>query len=273
MKENVNSTVKKSTSSLNITIPFPPQITFYNLIEKAITKLNISGKTSRVPNEFIAYRMCFYKALQASNHPSITQPQLSAIAKEFWLKEPEYVRTEYKKIALEARNYYKRLAIEQKLKAHEQKDKLKVAQDSSSSIISLSSKSSNSPEIDNLSSSHSTPKPGNELTINEIDFSSFSNRNTTSLYSNYFDVSTLPQTLPIIDFNTQTNIQLAGILPSQFEYNNTPYPIIDESSINLVSTSFLSNQCEGCRNQIELLTRRVEELENKLTKLAKSVEN
>ncbi|CAG8437874.1 8932_t:CDS:2 [Ambispora gerdemannii] len=236
----VNSTVKKSVDSLNITIPFPPDVTSYNLIEKAILKLKVSGKTSRIPNAFIAYRMCFCKALQALNHPVVTQPQLSAISKEFWLKEPDYVREEYQKIALEARNFYKQLCIDQKLQAHEQKTKLKSVQESSLSIPynspALSSKSSNSPKIDSLSSSISTPKDGNELTINEI-----------------FDHS--------------------RILPSQVESHNTPYYVSGEGSINLTSPSFLSNPCDECMGRIEALTQRVVDLENKLTKLTRSVQS
>ncbi|CAG8543459.1 5950_t:CDS:2 [Ambispora leptoticha] len=153
----VNST---DTSPLNIKLPFPPQITSSNLIEKAVTKLRTSGKTSRIPNGFLCYRMAFCKELQALKHPVITQPQLSALAKQSWLKEPEHVRTEYQKIAAEAKNIYKQSCIEQKLILHEQKNKLKNVQESSPATAnfnystSTASSSSSSPETKNLNNLH-----------------------------------------------------------------------------------------------------------------------
>ncbi|CAG8437831.1 8927_t:CDS:2 [Ambispora gerdemannii] len=97
---------KKGYIMPEIKVRFPPEITPINLIEKAIAKLETSGQTSRIPNAFIAYRMAFCKELHLIKHPVITQPQLSALVKQSWLKEGERVRREYQRIAKEAKDLY-----------------------------------------------------------------------------------------------------------------------------------------------------------------------
>ncbi|CAG8566094.1 1736_t:CDS:1 [Ambispora leptoticha] len=92
-----------------ISLKFPPEITPKTLIQKAILRYKRLGQTSRIPNAFIAYRVAFCKELRSMKHPVITQPQLSSLAKQNWLNEPEEVRKEYQRIALEAKNLYKHL--------------------------------------------------------------------------------------------------------------------------------------------------------------------
>ncbi|CAG8618771.1 8728_t:CDS:2, partial [Ambispora gerdemannii] len=87
-------------------VPFPPEITPMNLIEKAIARLETNGKISRIPNAFIAYRMAFYKELRTIKHPVITQPQLSTLVKQSWLKEEEHVQREYQRSEKEANDLY-----------------------------------------------------------------------------------------------------------------------------------------------------------------------
>ncbi|CAG8566957.1 5847_t:CDS:1 [Ambispora gerdemannii] len=89
-----------------VKVRFPPEITPINLIDKAVAKLETSGETSRIPNAFIAYRIAFCKELRLIKHPVITQPQLSALVKQSWLKEEEHVRREYRRIAKEAKDLY-----------------------------------------------------------------------------------------------------------------------------------------------------------------------
>ncbi|KAG9301823.1 hypothetical protein G9A89_004502 [Geosiphon pyriformis] len=107
--QSLNKTKKNFKDLPNLVLPFPPEATALKLIEKALLKLRTTGKTSRIPNAFIAYRMAVCKKLRSMNYPVITQPQLSSIAKEFWEKEPENVRREYQRIAAEARDIFKHL--------------------------------------------------------------------------------------------------------------------------------------------------------------------
>ncbi|KAG9301824.1 hypothetical protein G9A89_004503 [Geosiphon pyriformis] len=104
-----NPTRQKLSPFIQIVPRFPPDITALNLIEKALIKLDHTGQTSRIPNAFIAYRMAFCKQLQSIQHPIITQPQLSAMAKQSWQAAPEHVRNEYQRIASEARDIFKQI--------------------------------------------------------------------------------------------------------------------------------------------------------------------
>ncbi|CAG8624269.1 7810_t:CDS:1 [Ambispora leptoticha] len=100
---------KTSIDFPHISLKFPPEITPKTLIQKAILKYKRLGQTSRIPNAFIAYRVAFCKELRSVKHPVITQPQLSTLVKQNWLNEPEEVRKEYQRIALEAKDLYKHL--------------------------------------------------------------------------------------------------------------------------------------------------------------------
>ncbi|CAG8532180.1 6048_t:CDS:2 [Ambispora gerdemannii] len=105
---------KKGYTMPEVTVRFPPEITPMNLIEKAIAKLKTNEQASRIPNAFIAYRMAFCKELHLIRHPVITQPQLSALAKQSWLNEEEHVRREYQRIAKEAKDLYIKICQERK---------------------------------------------------------------------------------------------------------------------------------------------------------------
>ncbi|CAG8535622.1 13318_t:CDS:2 [Ambispora leptoticha] len=111
----INTTNNEKLPKIEITVSFPPDIMPINLIDRALEKTRRTGKVSRVPNAFIAYRTIFCKELQKTAHPTITQPQLSLITKERWSKEPENIRREYERIAAVARNLYTRICVEQKL--------------------------------------------------------------------------------------------------------------------------------------------------------------
>ncbi|CAG8516785.1 12320_t:CDS:1 [Ambispora leptoticha] len=110
MKTPPATSSQKTSSDFPRIVPkFPPEITPKTLIQKAIGKYKSLGQTSRIPNAFIAYRVAFCKELRSMKHPVITQPQLSSMAKQSWLNEPEAVRKEYQRIALEAKDLYKHL--------------------------------------------------------------------------------------------------------------------------------------------------------------------
>ncbi|CAG8573894.1 14219_t:CDS:1 [Ambispora leptoticha] len=97
---------KKGYAMPNVIVHFPPKITPSELIQKAISKYKHNGKISRTPNAFITYRMAFCKELHLIRHPVITQPQLSALIRESWKKEPEHIRREYYRIAKEAKDLF-----------------------------------------------------------------------------------------------------------------------------------------------------------------------
>ncbi|KAG9287055.1 hypothetical protein G9A89_023019 [Geosiphon pyriformis] len=99
----------ESTMMPHLSPRFPPDVTPMDLLQKSIQNLKTTGKSSRVPNGFIAYRMAICKELRGKKHPVITQPKLSTIVKQGWSREPEHIRKEYQKIATEARNLYKQI--------------------------------------------------------------------------------------------------------------------------------------------------------------------
>ncbi|CAG8494121.1 9937_t:CDS:2 [Ambispora leptoticha] len=106
--ESTSDSTNKAFDSPKETIPqYPPQITPNTLIEKAVEKLHKTGRRSRIPNAFIAYRMAICSELRISESPGLNQPKLSSLAKESWKKEPAHVRKEYQRIAAEARDLYK----------------------------------------------------------------------------------------------------------------------------------------------------------------------
>ncbi|KAG9295017.1 hypothetical protein G9A89_017811 [Geosiphon pyriformis] len=104
--------VTKTPFAIKLDLPFPPEVSPIRLIEKAVIKLNESGQTSRIPNAFIAYRMEYCKELKKTDHPVITQPILSSMAKESWDKEPERIRKKYQLIAAEAKELYRQICRE-----------------------------------------------------------------------------------------------------------------------------------------------------------------
>ncbi|CAG8456950.1 725_t:CDS:1 [Ambispora leptoticha] len=251
---NINST---NPVSRKIKIPFPPEITSSDLIEKSITKFKFSGKTSRVPNSFICYRMNFCKFLQSLDYPVITQPQLSTMIKESWLEEPEYVRMEYQRISSEASNLYKQMCIDHKLFMQEQKNKLKNVSDSSPTIISTdnssgSSSSSSSSETRNLDNLFPT---FHTQTFAESESFPYSPSNIYVPNEEVYSQKLL-QSIPN---NTQSNV------PSMTRFVDPSLLIYNPNASN--NSPSLSSSCEECHEKIDALTRRVDDLEKKLTEL------
>ncbi|KAG9301821.1 hypothetical protein G9A89_004500 [Geosiphon pyriformis] len=122
----IESEGKTTSFTQHISPRFPPVITPFDLIKRAMSKLKTSRQPSRIPNAFIAYRIAFFKELRSMKHSVITQPQLSTMAKESWSREPINIRNEYKQIAADARQLYKNLRRENLPKLHdEQKPNLK----------------------------------------------------------------------------------------------------------------------------------------------------
>ncbi|CAG8507857.1 9433_t:CDS:1 [Ambispora gerdemannii] len=108
--ESTSDNTIKEINSLKETIPkYPPQITPNILIEKAVEKLHKTGRRSRIPNAFIAYRMAICSELRISESPGLNQPKLSSLAKDSWKNELPHVRKEYQRIAAEARDIYKNM--------------------------------------------------------------------------------------------------------------------------------------------------------------------
>ncbi|CAG8437893.1 8934_t:CDS:1 [Ambispora gerdemannii] len=102
---------------LSIT-PYPPIVTPQDLLAKAGARLEKSGKVSRIPNAFIAFRMDVCREIRFMGDHNISQPQLSLMCKTLWEKQPEYVRNAYQHIAASAKILYKRMVqnrIQQRL--------------------------------------------------------------------------------------------------------------------------------------------------------------
>ncbi|CAG8442238.1 9898_t:CDS:1 [Ambispora leptoticha] len=90
-------------------IPYPPKVTPQDLIMRAGARLEKSGKISRIPNAFIAFRMDVCRELRVISDCRMSQPQLSLMCKASWDNQPEHVRNAYQHIAASARILYKRM--------------------------------------------------------------------------------------------------------------------------------------------------------------------
>ncbi|CAG8531509.1 3306_t:CDS:1 [Ambispora leptoticha] len=102
-------------------IPYPPKVTPQDLIMRAGARLEKSGKISRIPNAFIAFRMDVCRELRVIGDCSMSQPQLSLMCKALWDNQPEYVRNAYQRIAASAKILYERMI--QKRRQHGQNSK------------------------------------------------------------------------------------------------------------------------------------------------------
>ncbi|CAG8585715.1 12205_t:CDS:1 [Ambispora gerdemannii] len=81
---------------------FPPNLSVEELIVNAVEKLHKTGKISKTPNSFFAYRMALQKELTARNYyPNMCD--LSIIAGNLWIQEPQYIKAEYQRLVHDAK--------------------------------------------------------------------------------------------------------------------------------------------------------------------------
>ncbi|CAG8530749.1 12442_t:CDS:2 [Ambispora gerdemannii] len=252
---------KKGYIMPEVKVRFPPEITPINLIVKAIAKLETSGQTSRIPNSFIAYRMAFYKELHSSKHPVITQPQLSTLVKQSWLKEEEHIRREYHRIAKEAKDLY--------IKICHERSPLFVTNMFSIDDEDYSSYNTknNSDALEFVFSNSSILSDSNFDLFNSNEISLLP---STSSYETNTTASTTPNVTNIFNTDNLTPEQwisqclFSSILSIQSDFPSVPKSSII-SDINLSSAEY--NKC--CKEKIGVLENRVVELEKKLESLTK----
>ncbi|CAG8594734.1 17380_t:CDS:1, partial [Racocetra fulgida] len=100
----IDSVIDSESSALDnqiaINVPFPPKINPRDLI----TMLPDGNVPTRTPNAFIIYRKALIEAVRAEGH-NLPMSSISSIASKQWYKEPENVKSEYKRLAIEAFNY------------------------------------------------------------------------------------------------------------------------------------------------------------------------
>ncbi|CAG8619738.1 3159_t:CDS:2, partial [Racocetra persica] len=87
-------------NQIAINVPFPPKIDPRDLI----TLLPDGNVPTRTPNAFIIYRKALIEAVRAEGH-NLPMSSISSIASKQWYKEPDNVKSEYKRLAIEAFNY------------------------------------------------------------------------------------------------------------------------------------------------------------------------
>jgi hypothetical protein len=93
------SSVNDADSLLNISVPFPPQITAEEILERNKTK----GR-KKAPNNFMIYRMAYTKELKTQNISNINSFNTSALAASKWKSEPPEVKQAYKEISDKVRD-------------------------------------------------------------------------------------------------------------------------------------------------------------------------
>nr|ANQ32526.1 MATA-HMG [Rhizophagus irregularis] len=88
------STVNDADGVINITVPFPPQITAEEILDRNKTK-----ERKKVPNKFMIYRMAYAKELKTQNISNINSFNISVLAASRWSSEPDEVKQAYKDIS------------------------------------------------------------------------------------------------------------------------------------------------------------------------------
>ncbi|CAG8442206.1 9895_t:CDS:1 [Ambispora leptoticha] len=284
MKKNNKSLMYKSFNASSIVPKFPPEISALNLVQKAISRLESSGKTSRIPNAFIAYRMAFCKELQRVNHPVFTQPQLSSMAKSAWNKEPESVQKTYRYISAEASEIYKKLC---KNKYHINIDYGKETTNQFECYYVLGKEK----DTDELTTSSNSSLHGTNPNQNRSEYEDYfvdtnlafknKDRNNEKEQLSNSSLDLFPQ-LEYVDFFPPHQIEenqrensysiLSPILSSNFPYD---YNRDNFFSLSLpLHTPTVENpkQCTCSKNEIIKLESKIEELENKLKIVTKNYE-
>ncbi|CAB4382068.1 unnamed protein product [Rhizophagus irregularis] len=88
------STVNDADGVMNITVPFPPQITAEEILDR-----NKKKERKKVPNKFMIYRMAYAKELKTQNISNINSFNISVLAASRWSSEPDEVKQAYKDIS------------------------------------------------------------------------------------------------------------------------------------------------------------------------------
>jgi hypothetical protein len=88
------SSVNDADNLLNISVPFPPQITAEEILER-----NKSKGRKKAPNNFMIYRMEYTKELKTKNISNINLFNMSVLAALKWKSEPPEVKQAYKDIS------------------------------------------------------------------------------------------------------------------------------------------------------------------------------
>ncbi|CAG8437902.1 8935_t:CDS:1 [Ambispora gerdemannii] len=295
---SVNSTKKSGLKLIEPVIPrFPPEVTALDLLEKATSKLQTIQQTSRIPNAFIAYRMAVCKELRRNNHPVITQPQLSSMAKQSWSKEPEHVRKEYQRIAAEARDVYKSLCnIHLPLQSNHEAQLIEPVIEETTDKKHTSNESvqnSLSQKVNDVSELATLPSPSwSNSTVGEVpsslntsdtspiaDFSIINESEymlqytpvqipdeNNSLYDS-FDFHQLFQDYGLNQFVDES--VASQLVPINYDLSSSDFYSKDDSIVASFhnTCSQPESTCEKCRDTIMQLENKIGELEQKLSSL------
>ncbi|PKK71191.1 hypothetical protein RhiirC2_865757 [Rhizophagus irregularis] len=92
--ETINTDGVSSANIETIKIPFPPQITAEEVLDRGKDK-----ERRKAPNNFIIYRMALAKELKSQNISNINLINISALAALKWNNEPDEVKQAYKDIS------------------------------------------------------------------------------------------------------------------------------------------------------------------------------
>ncbi|KAG9301819.1 hypothetical protein G9A89_004498 [Geosiphon pyriformis] len=146
---------------------FPPTLTSEELMANAVEKFRQTGKLSKTPNAFLAYRMALQKELAVSDYyPNMRD--LSTIAGNLWIQEPENVKAKYRRLIHDAKilfdKYCQRVISTEINNKQQQTPSEQNPNEHSPSSLSISSFESQEFEIP--SSLHNESIPGNEEFLN-----------------------------------------------------------------------------------------------------------
>jgi len=97
---SVLSTVDNADSVAKISVPFPPQIT----VEEILDRRKNDKLYSRAPNNFMIYRMAYAKELKMQNISNINSFNISVLAASKWASESPEVKLAYKDLSNKLKN-------------------------------------------------------------------------------------------------------------------------------------------------------------------------
>ncbi|GBB96584.1 hypothetical protein RclHR1_02790007 [Rhizophagus clarus] len=88
------SSVNDADNVINISVPFPPQITAEEILDR-----NKPKERKKAPNQFMIYRMAYAKEIKTLNISNINSFNISVLAASKWASEPDEVKRAYKDIS------------------------------------------------------------------------------------------------------------------------------------------------------------------------------
>ncbi|CAG8457003.1 728_t:CDS:1 [Ambispora leptoticha] len=252
---------------------YPPNLTVEDLMQNALQKLKKTGKFSKIPNAFMAYRMQLQKEF-ALHYSYPGMRKLSSIAANLWKEEDENVKKTYQNLTREAQTRFEKIANEafplqfvqfinpNEIMSSLEEDKLSIEEERNPLEI-LQYNDQNGDIFD------TTDSTGTSVNVAGNNIESERPINTSSSIR-YNETESQHMEKTVIDINIlysgdTISVNCPQSIPLDYEINNLDY-YVNTSSIQVISyeeetpiplNSVSNNKCENIRNRITQLENNI----------------